>query len=206
MRLHVKMPAPSALKVLLFAAEAGQELETVEVDTRSPGFARMNPFRTVPVLETDSGFIGESLTICRYLDRHWGDTGLFGHSVGDQFEIEQWERRAELMLFVPSIEYAHHTLPMFARTILQQPDYAKLLAARARNVINIFEREMRNRPYVAGSDFSIADITAFIGITTFVALGACGLPEAGSLQSWKAAIDGRASGMLFRSTMARAGH
>src|SRR4051794_33212888 len=79
LKLHVKTPAPSALRVQVFLDECARSLEEVEVpDTRSPEFLKINPFGTVPVLETDLGeMISESLTICRYLDRQW-DTGLFG--------------------------------------------------------------------------------------------------------------------------------
>ena len=146
MRLYVKMPAPSVLKVLLFAAEAGRRVETVEADTSSADFLRMNPFRTVPVLETPSGFISESLTICRYLDRSWGRTGLFGHSEAEELAIEQWERRSEFMLFIPAVEYAHHVLPMFAQTVRQQPQQAETVAKRSRTFLDLFDAELRGPP------------------------------------------------------------
>jgi glutathione S-transferase len=205
-RLHVKMPAPSVLKVLLFAAEAGREIETVEVsDAQSPEFLQMNPFGTVPVLDTGSGCISESLTICRYLDRLWGGTGLFGRSAGEELAIEQWERRAELMLFLPSVDYAHQTLPVFAKILPKQPQWAQLKAERSQRLLEVFERELWGRRFLAGDDFSMADITAYLGVSTFVGLGAFELPEESALRAWMGEISGRVSGRVLRSALERAG-
>jgi glutathione S-transferase len=204
MRLHVKMPAPSVLKVLMFAAEAAQTLETVEVsDCRSEDFLALNPFGTVPVLETESAVLTESLTICRFLDRAWGVTGLFGGDFEQGVQIEQWERRAELLLLLPAVDYAHHVLPMFAATIDQQPARARHTADRAHRVLEVFEAQLHDRPFLAGTSFSMADITAFLGISTFVGLGAFGLPAA--LMRWKSKIDRRPCGLALRSALERAG-
>src|SRR5687767_6303876 len=70
MRLYIRPIAPNALKVVIFMAERGIEIETVDVGELAPeDYARISPLRSVPVLETDSGLtITESLTICQYLD------------------------------------------------------------------------------------------------------------------------------------------
>src|SRR5262249_21630569 len=115
MKLYVKTPAPSVLKGQIFLDECGHSLEEIEAeDTQSPVCLQINRFGTVPVLETDSGeMISQSLTICRYLDRQW-QTGLFGGTAEEQLQVELWERRAELLLYVPAIEYVHQMHPMFA--------------------------------------------------------------------------------------------
>ena len=67
MRLYIRPIAPNALKVLIFMAERGIELETVDVGGMAPeNIERVSPLRQVPVLEADRGlFIAESLTICQ---------------------------------------------------------------------------------------------------------------------------------------------
>ena len=205
MRLHVRMPAPSVLKVLLFAAEAGRELETVEAHTTSAEFFRMNPFRTVPVLETGTAVITESLSICRYLDRLWGGTGLFGRSEAEELEVEQWERRAELMLLLPAVDYAHHTLPVFAAHVAQLADVARLAADRSAKVLEIFDAELRGRRFLGGNLFSMADITAYLGVSTLAGLGAVELSGRRAVHRWSSEIADRASGEVLRSALSSAG-
>jgi hypothetical protein len=54
MRLYIRPIAPNALKIRLFMAERGIEIETVDVETLSPEeYGRVSALRTVPVLETD---------------------------------------------------------------------------------------------------------------------------------------------------------
>ena len=195
MRLFVKGAAPSALKVLIFIFECDRMIETEEVaDISSPEFLRMNPFGTVPVLATDAGeFISESLTICRYLDELWDRPGLFGRESRDRLQIEQWERRAELLLFVPGIEYVHHTHPMFATLLDQQPAYVALAADRSRRALQVFEDRLRDSRYLAGEIFSMADITAFLGVGSFTAFGGFDLPTTGPLRRWNDEVSARPS-------------
>ena len=190
----MKTPAPSVLKVQIFLDECAHSLQEVEVaDTRSPEFLEINPFGTVPVLETDSGeMISESLTICRYLDRQW-DTGLFGDTESERLQVELWERRAELLLYVPAIEYVHQMHPMFAEQIEQHAEWAKVLATRAQQALAIFNDRLEKTQFIAGNTFSICDITAFLGVSAFAALGAVDLTQFAGLGRWAAEVGSRPS-------------
>jgi glutathione S-transferase len=165
----------------------------------------MNPFGTVPVLETGTGFITESLSICRYLDRHWGGTGLFGRTAEEALEIEQWERRAELLLLLPAIDHAHHSLPVFAAHIVQQPAVADYMAERAARSLEVFDGTLRAHRFLAGSRFSMADITAYLGVTTLAGLGALDLQRYEAAHRWSSELADRVSGLVLRSALARAG-
>jgi len=153
----------------------------------------------VPVLETDSGeMISESLTICRLLDRQW-PTGLFGGTEGERLHVELWERRAELLLYVPAIEYVHQMHPMFASRVEQHPEWAKVLAERARRALAIFNERLEHTQFIGGDTFSIADITAFLGVSAFAAFGAVDLAEFPALARWAEAIGGRPSMARLRT-------
>lgn len=194
MKLYVKASAPSVLRVQIFADECGRLVEEVEVeDTRSPTFLLINPFGTVPVLQTDAGeIISESLTICRFLDREWG-SGLFGNSEKERLQVELWERRAELLLYIPAVEYVHQTHPMFAGRIEQQAEWARVLTARARAALAVFNAQLEHNPFIAGPAFSIADITAFLGVSAFAAFGAVDLSQFPALGRWSEEIGARPS-------------
>jgi glutathione S-transferase len=194
MKLYVKTPAPSALRVQIFVDECGQSIEEVEVgDTRAAEFLGKNPFGTVPVLETNSGkMISESLTICHYLDREWS-SDLFGGTEDERLDIELWERRAELLLYIPAIEYVHQTHPMFAGRIDQHPEWAEALAARARQALAIFNQQLGPKQFFAGDAFSVADITAFLGASAFAAFGAVDLSGFPALARWAGGVGARPS-------------
>jgi len=200
MKLFIKTPAPSALRVQIFLDECGQTVETIEVaDTGSAEFARMNPFRTVPVLETDRGtFVSESLTICRYLDSIWS-TRLFGSSLEERVEVEMWERRAELQLFVPAIEYVHQTHPMFSGKTRQNAEWALEIAERVRNAAPVFDDQLSRSPFLGGDDFSVADITGLMGLGAFAAFGVLDLSTMPALQRWSEMIAARPSMQRLRS-------
>lgn len=192
MRLYVKPAAPSVLKVQIFEDECGHSIEEIDVaDTRAPEFLAKNPFGTVPVLETDLGeTLSESLTICRYLDRQW-NSGLFGRSDDERLRIELWERRAELLLYIPAIEYVHQMHPMFAGRIEQHPEWGKVLATRAQRALGGFNEQLEKMQFVAGDRFSIADITAFVGVSAFVAFGAVDPSSFVALTRWSGAVGAR---------------
>lgn len=186
MRLYIRPIAPNALKVVIFLAERGLEIETVDVGTLAPeDYARISPLQTIPVLETDDGLsITESLTICQYLDETAPGRRLFGEDPGERALIAMWERRAELMLMNPAIEYGHHCQPMFAGRLEQFPDWARAHVAQCSKMLELMERRLAGTRFLAGAEFTIADITAFLGVSGLVGWGAIDLRPGPALARW----------------------
>src|SRR5204863_862593 len=116
MKLYMRPTAMNPFKVLIFAAERGIDLETVDVASIDAAeFRQVNPLGTVPALVTDSGLaITESLTICEYLDAVTPGQPLFGSDPEERARVAMWERRGELNLLNPAIEFGQHTHPTFA--------------------------------------------------------------------------------------------
>ncbi len=72
MKLYDYDASCNCYKVRLLLAHLGIEYERVPVDIFAGGtltdeFARINPMRTVPVLETEDGYLPESNAILVYL-------------------------------------------------------------------------------------------------------------------------------------------
>lgn len=169
MRLYSEAGAPNALRVLMLLREKAFDIEIVELDLeagahKAPEFLAINPLGQVPALQLDDRTcIAESLPICRYLDAVNGGPTLFGATPEARAVIEMWERRAELGLFIPAVEYGHHTQPMFADYFEQYPDWGDSLTGTVESCLALLDDRLAQTAWLGGDEFSIADITAYCG-------------------------------------------
>src|SRR6202021_1196518 len=101
MRLYTSNLAPSPRRVRIFLAEKGVSIPCVEIDLakldhRTPEFAALNPFETIPILELDDGTrIAETIAICRYIEALWPERDLFGVTALEVAPIEMWQRQLQ---------------------------------------------------------------------------------------------------------------
>src|SRR5262244_527035 len=125
-KLYNHAVAPNPRRVRIFAAEKGIELSLEEVDIlagqcRTPEFLAKNSSGGVPVLELDDGtYLAESVAICRYLEGLHPEPNLMGTDAREQAFIEQWNRRAELLLFGPIGRAFQNTSPLLAQFVGRQ--------------------------------------------------------------------------------------
>jgi glutathione S-transferase len=169
MRLYTFEMAPNALRVLMLLKEKAIDIEVVELDAqaeehKSAEFLTINPLGQVPALQLDDGTcIAESLPISRYLDEISGAPRLFGDTPEAQAVIGMWERRAELGVFIPAIEYGHHTQPTMAEYFTQYPDWGNSMKATVQSCLTLLDARLGESEWLGGDQFSIADITAYAG-------------------------------------------
>lgn len=171
MKLHEAVTAPNCRRVRIFLAEKGIEVPIVPVDlgkaeNRQAPFRKKNPMGRVPVLELDDGtFIAESVAICRYFEQLQPEPALMGGGDPEQAaRIEMWQRRMELEIALPIMQVFRNTHPYFAKLIEQFPDYGEGQRRQATKRLAWLDEELADREFVAGDAYSIADITAQIGI------------------------------------------
>ncbi|HIF64423.1 MAG TPA: glutathione S-transferase family protein [Deltaproteobacteria bacterium] len=170
MKLYVDRLAPNARRVLMFVAEKTIELSIVEVNVaedehRSDDFLAMNPLGQVPVLELSNGScISESMAICRYLDESFPQTALFGLGAEQRAIVHMWSRRVELGLFVAAVDLGHHSNPAFRGQFEQVPAYAELCRASIARSCELLDTQLKTTRFVAGDEFSVADIVAYCGV------------------------------------------
>jgi glutathione S-transferase len=195
MRLYITPYAPNALRVQIFMLEKGIAADVIDVSASVQGeYLKINPLGQVPALELDNGeIVTESLTICKYLDEVSGSPQLFGDSAEERARIGMWERRAELALFIPSVEYGHHTHAMFAGRIVQHPEWAKSLVPKALRMISLMAGQLDRTAFLAGDQLSVADLTAALGYFGLVAYGAIPPTDHASVQRWSTAMITRPS-------------
>ena len=177
MKLYDFERAPNARRVRMFAAEKGINLELITVDLGTKeqmgdAYKAVNPRLQVPALLLDDGtLITESVAICRYLDETKPEPLLFGTGAIGKANVEMWHRRMELEGMQPTADAVRNSIGFFTNRALAGPlDFEQIpaLAERGLKRIDLFqglldERLADNR-YVAGDDFSIADIAGLIAI------------------------------------------
>ncbi len=147
---------------------AGIDFVEVDIGKRenlSESFLALNPLGQVPVLELDDGtVISESMAICRYFEALHPDPNLFGTTAIEIAKIEQWNRRMEFEVLLPCSETFRNSHVFWADKIEQAPAFGEISRKRAINGFDQLELTLTNREWIAGDRFSVADITALIGI------------------------------------------
>lgn len=199
MQLYIEAPSPNAKRVQMFLHEKGVTIPCTELnfekgEHRSDTFLQKNPLAQVPVLELDDGkCIAESLTICLYIEKRFPENPLLGLSTEEQVDIDMWSRRVEHELFIPAVEYGHHTSPFFKHSKWQNAEFAEHCELKIHKMWNILDKELANKTYLCSSGFSIVDISAYIAMD-LAKLWSLEIPsELSHLQRWYALVKERPS-------------
>lgn len=200
MKLYDGGRAPNPRRVRIFLAEKGISVPTEQVDLgqlqqRSDAYTAVNPMQRVPALVLDDGtVIAESIAICRYFEALQPEPPLFGRGALGSALVEMWNRRIEFHLFLPVATVFQHLHP--AMKIMVDPQVAQWGEANKPRVIDFLrflDGELANRPFVAGPDYSVADITALVAVD-FMRVSKLALPdELAHVRRWHEAVSARPS-------------
>lgn len=176
--------APSPRRVNIFLAEKGvvvprEERNMMTDDLKSGDFAKLNPWHRVPVLVLDDGrTIAETVAICRYFEEIAPEPALFGVGPVGKAEVEMWNRRVELGLSSAVFSVFRHLHPKMAH--LEVPQIAAWGEANKDKVtqeLGRLDERLRESRFIAGNDYSIADITALVAVD-FMRPARLGKPDA----------------------------
>ncbi len=172
MRLFDFNRAPNPRRARMFIAEKGLEIERVPVnlyrmEQLSPEFLAINPAGTVPVLETDEGvYLTETVAIAHYLEQLFPEPPLMGRSPLEQAEVLAWNNVVEQQGMFAIAEVLRNWSPGFRDRVFPGPvDYPQMpeLITRGRQrmeqFFDIIEGRLQERRYLAGSDYTLADIS-----------------------------------------------
>ncbi|MBY0400580.1 glutathione S-transferase family protein [Myxococcota bacterium] len=199
MKLYDSSTAPNPRRVRIFLAEKGLAVPTVQIDIGAranldPAFRAKNPFAQVPVLELDDGTcISESVAICRYFEEIKPEPSLFGVGVRERTLVEMWNRRIELELTNRVFLCFQNTSDFFKGRIPQVPEYGAVAKARAEESLALLDGVLAGQRFVAGDRYSIADITALVGIDFGRVIKLRPTPEQKNVLRWHAEVSARPS-------------
>ena len=200
MKLYNSNLAPSPRRVRIFLAEKGVSIPCVEVDLaklehKTAEFSGLNPFETIPVLELDDGTrIAETIAISRYIEAIRPEPNLFGLTALEQAMIEMWQRQLEWRLFFPIAQVVRHSHPKMAEMERPQiPDWAAANRPRVLKAMSIVDETLRDRPFIAGERFTVADITGLVALDFAKSARIAIPPELVHLNRWHGALKTRPS-------------
>jgi glutathione S-transferase len=206
MKFYDCSTAPSPRRVRIFLAEKGISVETMQVDLRNneqftPAFRAINPDCTVPALRLDDGtVIGDAVAICQYFEELHPEPPLIGASPQERALVTALNRQIERDGFLAAMDALRNTAKGLKGRALPGPhDYEQIpeLAERGRARIANFFRDMdarlAGRAFVAGTRYTIADISTLVLIDLAGWVKLTIPEECGNLRRWYAAVAARPS-------------
>lgn len=191
MKLYDLPASPNARRVRIFIAEKDLQIPMVPIDmtsgeNRKSEYLAKNSLGRMPLLELDDGTcIAESIAICRYLESEFPSPPLFGSSGLEQAIIEMWQRRMEFLLLNPMINIFRHTHEMWKDRMTQIPQIAEIESEDVKEKMIWLDAELKGKQYIAGGDYSVADITAQCAFVMGKAAVGIRIPqELSNLDAW----------------------
>ena len=200
MKLYDSGRAPNPRRVRIFLAEKGIKVPSEQVDLgqlqqRSETYTAINPMQRVPALVLDDGtVIAESIAICRYFEGVQPEPALFGRGALGTALVEMWNRRAEIHLLLPVSSVFQHLHPAMKQMVNPQvAEWGEANKPRVVDFLKFLDSELKNRPFVAGSDYTVADITALVAVD-FMRVSKMTVPDnLINVRRWHDAVSARPS-------------
>jgi len=161
MRLFDYTGSCNCYKVRLLLAHLGAQYERVQVDifageTLTDDYARINPARTVPVLELDDGrYLRESGAILAYLAE---GTQYLPEDRFDRAEVLRWllYEQADVIPTIAGLRFRLLT----GRLDATGPEAVRR-AEGAGDVLRVLDTHLTGRAFLAGERYTIADIAVY---------------------------------------------
>ncbi len=170
MKLYGFMRSPFTRKVRIVLSEKRIPYDWIEYGDRhrDPHYAIMNPYKTIPILELDSGtYLYESTVINEYLEDAYPEPPLRPRDPEGSAIMRLWEDFADSHLF-PALFAVMRDWFEFTREGPKPRDPGSVDAAVARDhrsaleeELNRLEKHLQGRDYVAGQGrgiYTLADI------------------------------------------------
>jgi glutathione S-transferase len=170
MKLYVFPFAPNPKKALVYLKEKGLDVPLEQVDlmqgqNRTPEFLAKNPLGGLPVLELDDGScLTESLAIIEYLEELHPEPPMLGRTPLERARVRELERIAEIGVMSAVGAVFQNTSPFFAGRVKQSPEAAETGRMRFATNLEVLNRRIGEKPFVAGDKPTIADCTLFAAL------------------------------------------
>lgn len=197
MKLYDSQMAPNPRRVRIFMAEKGvscdnEQLDIVKGENLQDDFLAINPRGMLPTLVLDDGtVIDETVAICRYVEETNPEPPLMGTDSVNKAHVEARQRHMEWDGLLGAMDAFRNAFPGFKErglggnvgTVNAIPELADRGKASLARFYSNLDTTLANQKYVAGDEFTIADITALCTID--FAAGAARTPMPDTLLNLK---------------------
>jgi glutathione S-transferase len=160
MTLYDHPDCPYGMKVRIVLAEKDMDCEIVTVDMQSgqhrqPEFLKLNPFGRVPVLVDEGCVVYDSTIINEYLDDEYPEPALRPADSDERARMRLLEDYADTAFTLPAMALQHELAKASSAR-----DESRVKAARdvVLKSLAMLDRELEGKEYLAGEDFSLADV------------------------------------------------
>lgn len=173
MKLYQSEKAPNPRRARVFMAEKGVDMSQVEIinldimagENLSDEYKQKNPMGGIPMLQLDNGTcIAESMAISRYFEEIHPEPPLMGRDAEDKAIVEMWNRRMELNLMLAVGMAFRNISGAFKDREKCSPEFGEISLERATTMYGFLDQHLANSEYIAGDNFTVADITALCAI------------------------------------------
>jgi glutathione S-transferase len=170
MKIYETRSAPNPRRVRIFLAEKSVNVKYVQIDIEgrenlTPEFQAKSMKGKIPVLELDDGTcISETMAICRYFEELFPDPLLLGETPLHKAQIEMWQRRMEFGLLMPVAMCFQHSTGYFKDRMTPVPEWGAESGKQVPEFYAYLNEHLADNTYIAGEEFSVADITALCAI------------------------------------------
>lgn len=170
----------------LFLSLLGLPVEPIDVDLaggeqKTPAYLAMNAFGQVPVIQDGDVTIADSTAILVYLARRYGDEHWLPTDPAGAAQVQRW-------LSVASGQVAYGPCAARLITVFGMDFNAKEVIARAHALFAVMEKELAERPFLAGDHVTIADVANH----TYIAHapeGNVSLADYPNIRAWLARVE-----------------
>ncbi|PHY95066.1 glutathione S-transferase [Acetobacter pomorum] len=194
-------PYPARVRIALAEKQMLSRIKFVQINLwkgehKTADFRTKNYSGTVPILELDDGtFLAECTAITVYLDTLDGTPTLTGRTPREKGVIQMMTKRAEIEMLDAISIYFHHATPGLGPKVelYQNREWGLYQRDKALRGMHYFDALLKKQPFIAGENFSMADI-AVIGGFIFAAVVKLPIPqECSALLAWYARMQERPS-------------
>ncbi|HJU12262.1 MAG TPA: glutathione S-transferase family protein [Candidatus Binataceae bacterium] len=179
--------------------ELGLKYEHVPVEVakaKSPENLQRNPNGHIPALNDDGHYLWESMAINLYLAEKYGKAPIWPATPEAHGDCYKWS-------FFAITECEPHLLTILTHRLFLPADQRdeKLVQKSVdtlKGPLKVLDEQLKNRPYLLGNDFTIADLNAS-AVLSFAMLVKLDLSSTPATQAWLQKCLGREANQRVRS-------